>query len=271
MTDEQPKTRTRKRAAKKATAAPEPPDHRIAFLTPFRSPERHPADKSFPYRERAYEWQQAEYRRRGLPSFVSTDGRRTAAFSVSRAVNRAAKKAGPEFTHLMILPADCALPTNAELGDALHRASGLPQSTGWAPVWGATETLSRPATEAVLAGRHDARSRELHLKNRFRHCEGPLIVERGLFDRVGGLDERFEGWGAEDTAFRLVLSATAGEAVPAPPSAVCRCLWHPRDDEHFDHAAVARNMALLEEIRAEITQRDGPEEGIPDNGLDDGE
>lgn len=241
-------------------------DRRIAFLTPFRSPERHPADKSFPWRERAYEWQQAEYARRGLPSFVSTDGRRTAAFSVSRAVNRAAKKAGPEFTHLMILPADCALPTNAELGDALHRASGLPQSTGWAPVWGATENLSRPATMAVLEGRHDIQSRDLHLQSRHRFCEGPVVVERGLFDRVGGLDERFEGWGAEDTALRLVLSSTAGDPVPAPPSAVCRCLWHPRDGEHFDREIVASNMRLLEELRAELAAVQDP---APTEGTDD--
>lgn len=250
------------------TDTPDRPDYRIAFLTPWRAPDRHPADRSFPWRERAFEHQQAEFSRRGLPSFVSTDGRRTRPFSVSRAVNRAARRPGPEYTHLMILPADCALPTNAELADVLHRCSGLPASTGWAPVWGATETLSRPATEGVLTGRHDIRDPALHLKSRWRYCEGPVLIERGLFDRIGGMDERFEGWGAEDTALRAVLAAEAGPAIPAPPSAVCRCLWHPRDDAHFDAATVAANMALLQEIRREITERDQAEVTESD---DDGE
>ncbi len=186
------------------------------------------------------------------PTAAAIPGRPSAS---PRAINRAAKKPGPEYTHFLVLGTDHALPTNAVIADVLHRASGLEQSTGWAPVWGATEFLGRPATRAVLDGTHDIQDRQLQLQSRYRHCTGPLLIERGLFERVGGYDERFSGWGAEDDAMRLVLADTAGEAVPAPLTAVCRSLWHPRDTEHFDPEVVANNVRLLESIKSDITDR----------------
>lgn len=260
MTDEQPKPPTRKRAAKKATA----PDHRIAFLTPWRPPYRHPADKSFPYRERNFAWQQEQYARRGLPSFVADDGRADGeTFSLARAVNRAAKLPGEEYTHFLVFGADHALPTNAELADALHRASGLPDSPGWAPIWERTKFLGRPASLSVLERGTDPRNPDLILRTNVRACPGPTLVSREAFDRVGGFDERFEGWGGEDQVFRYRLEKLVGPGIrPADRSAACYSLWHPngthRDPEREVHNRALRDQAYRE-IDEMVAERDRPE------------
>ena len=269
MTDEQqPKsrTRTRKRAAEKATAkkSQSSTDFRIAFLTPWRPPYRHPADKSFPYRERNFAWQQEQYARRGLPSFVADDGRTgTEPFSLARAVNRAAELPGPEYTHFLIFGADHALPTNAELADALHRASGLPDSPGWAAIWERTKFLGRPASLSVLERGTDPRSPDLILRTSVRACPGPTIVSREVFDRVGGFDERFEGWGGEDQVFRYRLEKLIGPGIrPPDPSASCYSLWHP-NGTHRNRERQVHNLALRDQAYREIdemvAERDRPE------------
>ena len=41
-------------------------------------------------------------------------------------------------------------------------------------------------------------------------CGGINIVPRDCFEKVGGFDERFKGWGCEDDAFTLRLNALCG-------------------------------------------------------------
>lgn len=56
------------------------------------------------------------------------------------------------------------------------------------------------------------------------HVSSVLIVPRSLWDEVGGFDERFVGWGAEDRALHRALNITAGvERVSGP----VWHLWHP--------------------------------------------
>lgn len=53
-----------------------------------------------------------------------------------------------------------------------------------------------------------------------RHVSSVLALPRHLFDRVGGFDERFVGWGWDDVAFHAACKAAAGvERVPGT-------VWH---------------------------------------------
>ncbi len=73
---------------------------------------------------------------------------------------------------------------------------------GWVDGW----------TEGVEQTLHDAVSKL-------------VVVTAGLFDRVGGFDERFSGWGWEDVAFALACDAIAGPRVVI--SNDVWHLWHP--------------------------------------------
>jgi predicted glycosyltransferase involved in capsule biosynthesis len=77
---------------------------------------------------------------------------------------------------------------------------------------------------------------------------GVTAIPRGLWDAVGGYDERFVGWGWEDLSLWSACCALAGyERVPGP----IYHLWHPRSWEQNegspDHP---RNQVLGERYLA---------------------
>ncbi len=80
--------------------------------------------------------------------------------------------------------------------------------------------------------------------------QGCSAVRRDLFLELGGLDERFSGWGYEDLEF----NGRADEAgVTRRLPGELRHLWHGarrEDDSPFDAdpADVARNAALFAEL-----------------------
>jgi hypothetical protein len=54
----------------------------------------------------------------------------------------------------------------------------------------------------------------------------PLLLHRSAFDAVGGMDERFRGWGGEDVGFAHALNRLVGK--PRVFSSICIHLWHLR-------------------------------------------
>jgi predicted glycosyltransferase involved in capsule biosynthesis len=163
-------------------------------------------------------------------------------FNRSRAVNRAAAQA----TGDLFIVTDADVFFGAKLIAAILDIAGqhpwiIPFKRGYA--------LSRQATQAVL------RTGELKLPVKLkaadilfdRHCNGELmnVMSRQVFEAVGGMDERFCGWGGEDQAFWMALDTLAGPHYRMDRSIFH--LWHPRAPTR--HAHSRRNEQLLERYR----------------------
>lgn len=87
--------------------------------------------------------------------------------------------------------------------------------------------LSEDCTRAILSGDMDfldigvdkIRSRELETQSSM------IVVPRTLWDAVGGMDERFTGWGGEDNAFWRACALIGGK--PHRIHGHAYHLWHP--------------------------------------------
>lgn len=123
-------------------------------------------------------------------------------------------------------------------------ADGLPPlpefdpSLPWQPLYDHTQYLSREASDEVYSGTDPW---AVTPERTFPMCTSILAIRR---DAWPGMDERFEGWGLEDTALRVTLTRLHGPA-PEPPKRGFRCLWHP--EAFGDHPeATERNRLLFE-------------------------
>jgi len=148
-------------------------------------------------------------------------------FHKTRAINRAAEEASGSI--LGIFDADTVVDAKA-VGQAIEYASEHPER--WCRPWTTKLRLSEAATLEVLAlgeawdGMIDRkRFREMEGHTSFQHSP-PLVLHRSAFDKVGGMDERFQGWGQEDLAFSLALRRLVG--LQKTWAGIAVHLWHPR-------------------------------------------
>lgn len=78
---------------------------------------------------------------------------------------------------------------------------------------------------------------------------GMVIVPAEAFRRVGGYDERFAWWGADDVCFGLSMDTLWGQHHRAPGAVVH--LWHPAPEgETYGHQAHKVQAALTEKYKA---------------------
>jgi predicted glycosyltransferase involved in capsule biosynthesis len=89
----------------------------------------------------------------------------------------------------------------------------------------------------VLAGWEDGWSDDV-IETRWDNHASLIAIAADLWDRVGGFDERFEGWGWEDVAFRLACETLLGPMVVL--RGVLWHLWHPTDPNREAHNAENR-------------------------------
>lgn len=73
---------------------------------------------------------------------------------------------------------------------------------------------------------------------------GCLVMHRTAWNELGGYDERFEGWGYEDNAFRLALDTLAGPHKRI--DSYVSHLWHPiAPGTTFDSPTIGQNRTLF--------------------------
>lgn len=208
----------------------------ISVLIPWRSDDED--------RIRAWHYNRLRWQNLPVQLCVADDGRTEGPFSVARAVNRARRQATSGI--LAIFGADHIPPDLGRLAWIEDRLAERP----WSAVYAGTRVIGRNDTDRVLRGLPPGLFAETrgHL---IAMCEGIIAVRASVWDDLGGMDERFVGWGAEDTAFKVALRALypdggAGEGETW-------ALWHP--DRHGTTELTAANIARCTEY--ETAAREG--------------
>lgn len=135
-----------------------------------------------------------------------------APFSVSRALNDAAKHARGDV--FLLFGAD-HIPDPAVVTWAIGQLSAHP----WARLHDFVLYADEKLTGMILADPFGKAGLYPHSGGWTRHsapCPGVLALTRAAFESIGGLDERFQGWGYEDTEFlsRLANSDHRGRMQP---------------------------------------------------------
>lgn len=201
----------------------------ISILLPWRSND--------PHRVRAWDYNRPRWQALDVQLCMADDGRAEGPFSLTRAVNRARKLArGSIFA---IYGADHIPPDPQRLAWIAERLTVHP----WTAVYAGTVILNPQGTERVLAGLDprivaEIRSYKVHM------CEGIIAVRADVWDDVGGMDENFEGWGAEDVAFKHALRALYPGGRDDGEGDVL-ALWH--HDRHGTEELTAANNARCAE------------------------
>jgi hypothetical protein len=161
-------------------------------------------------------------------------------FSVARALNDAAKHAHGE--HFLLFGAD-HVPDPKAIEWATHQLRGYAFARIYERVAYATEATTRLILHGTEMPLDAADWHEVSAP-----CPGVLGVRRDAFERAGGLDERYEGWGYEDTAFLDTLARThqnGSRGTMGPSGYVLRELWHDAGARDLDgrNAAIYRGGA----------------------------
>lgn len=167
-------------------------------------------------------------------------------FNRSTAINTAADRA---WDVAVIADADTWIPT-PQLLKAIHLAgendrlvSGLTMvaelTAGCTQTMLACQCLNAPLT----VGR--VRTKDIDTQS------SVIAVNRNLWDRTGGFDERFVGWGGEDNAFWKTCHILAGEPLRIPGYAYH--LWHPASPHKHRGSLYTANRRLWERYQAATT------------------
>lgn len=208
-----------------------------------------PRRNGIPERDASWAWCRARHEAT-LPEFQVYEGHHDVGpFNRSAALNLASRLAdeGGPWDYAIIVDSDVMLDP-----DRIRESVELAERTGkvvWSFGWWAG--MREGPTRELLAGEIDpdeliGRINAIHAAgtpNRMGHTPVPgslppefekvnpvswsccFVVPRAAWDRLGGFDERFSGWGFEDMAWQSAACGLVGHE--RLPGAVVH-LWHPR-------------------------------------------
>jgi hypothetical protein len=167
-------------------------------------------------------------------------------FNRSAALNNAAAQAG-EWDVAVIIDADIIANP-----DAVRTAVHVAAATGRMVVsHNERVMLNKVGTDKVLGGyRGPWRVRPMVERVYTDSVSCCVAVPRPLWDDIGGFDERFVGWGHEDSAFEVAAETFTGKPLVRLASELYH-LWHPLAPEAAkDSPTRAANRARMEQYRA---------------------
>jgi glycosyl transferase family 7 (putative galactosyltransferase) len=175
-----------------------------------------------------------DYWREQLPEFELVEGHHEGdrPFNRSASINQAAKG---HWDVAVILDSDTIVDA-----DEVRAAVALAAESGELVLpFHLRNMLSAEGTKEILGDYVGSWNRWVKLRERDR-VSCCVVVPRGLWDEVGGFDERFEGWGGEDEAFHAACTLLKG----------CRRtkgeVWHLHHaaSPHHDHSTPLYREAL---------------------------
>lgn len=181
-------------------------------------------------RDEIWRWLRGYYSQLGWPiyeGFYEEEG----PFNCSIAFNRAADH---DWDVAVTAGADCLVAP-----DQMRRAVERAATTGQLVLtFSRFYYLSEEGTQKILNGYEGDWKRLAEWGDDIGN--GPAAIRRDLWDRVGGRDPGFVGWGYEDVAFRLAASTLGGES---RVRGSLFHLWHPESSERADTPEHAANRA----------------------------
>lgn len=196
------------------------------------------------YRDRAWEWVKQRWEKvPGVDLIVAGDdgGSNPGHFNHPLAINRAAENATGDV--YVIADADTSFQP-----EWIHEAASLVREG--AAAWILPKyynKLTQAATESILDGPVDAiMEGELEWQGNGVNNAGLVVVPRSAFWTVGGYDERFTWWGADDVCFRITMDWMWGQSSLLDGAAWH--LWHPTPAPvTYGHPEHERQQALMQE------------------------
>ncbi|MGM0904476.1 MAG: galactosyltransferase-related protein [Bacillota bacterium] len=205
----------------------------LSILMPYRS-DHGP-------RDRAFKWVKAFYQKVLPEAEICVSDCTTDLFSRAEAINRSAKQATGDI--FMIADADIILDP-----DIIKMSVQLLKEHAWVVPYSRVKHVSRKSTRALLNTEPSwpaqidfevSRTANAAARN---FIGGVNIISRDNFEVVGGFDERFLGYGAEDDAFGHSVNTVCGRYLRLDTDIFH--LWHPRvrtkSNPHYQ-----ANIALL--------------------------
>lgn len=206
---------------------------RVVFLVPRREDGGH--------RDRLWALCRARWEHL-FPDIPIVEGHHTEGpWNRSAALNKAAREAGA-WDLAIVIDADVML-NRAQVAGAIERAERTGKVTWafteWGELW--PETTERllakgaPTGETLRIAASDVKKLN---PIAWSNC---FVVPRKVWDALDGFDERFKGWGGEDTAFAAAVQGLHGwERLPG----VSWNLYHDPEDRRPKSSDYAYNMRL---------------------------
>ena len=147
-------------------------------------------------------------------------------FNRSAAVNRASELAG-DWDLALIIDSDTISDRRAVRASLRHA-----ETTGTLGIaHDRRYMMNEAATRRILAGDRGNWTNKRNVQVVYKDSVSCAVaVRRDAWDLVGGFDERFMGWGFEDTAFRIAVESITGVKLRTE-RADCFHLWHPLSPE----------------------------------------
>src|SRR5688572_13080435 len=210
---------------------------RVAILLPWRS------DNG--WREKLWQHCRAIWVREFPEWQISIGISDEGPFQRSQAINRAAEAAG-DWDIALIIDGDTISEPRAVRAavDWAHQTGGL------AIAHRSRLMLTRSATQQLLSGKQVDTGRRHNVSRVWQGSDSvscAVAVRRSTWELVRGFDERFVGWGGEDTAFYLACETMTG-VLGHFEDAMCLHLWHESQPEASRSAPTfIRNQALKRE------------------------
>ena len=220
-----------------------------SVIVPFRG-DRAERDRNWAWCRSRLKWQMGCLGEAELIEADSGDE----VFNRARSRNVGASQAKGDL--LVFMDADGANDNWIDAGLEVHK------NGGWVVCYRAPDgyvALTRESTEWLLRTPRTWRPLDepgyAASDERSHSYAGCLVCSAEDFALVGGYDERFNGWGYEDDAFREAM-----ETVVAPhkrTEGFHLHLWHPHvESERFNQPHIAENKALAESYTAARGDRD---------------